>query len=212
MVAEPKKRPTPATGRSRAAFLAAALRSPLEVGTLLPSGVALARRLAAVVPHAAAAQRPPVVVELGAGTGAVTAEIARRAGSEITLIAIEKDAEMAEQLRSRGVGATVVTADALTLPEILADHGLERADAIVSVLPFTLLAPARQRELLGVIRGALRPDGVFTAAAYSAGYWTPTARRFRGELQRGFHEVVPTRSMWGNLPPAMSYICRQPVS
>lgn len=206
MVAEPKKRPD--TGRS--AFLAAALRSPREVGTLLPSGVALARRLAAVVPRGAAGQRRPVVVELGAGTGAVTVEIARRAGPDITLIAVERDAGMAEQLRSRGLGAHVVTADALTLPEILAEHGVERADAVVSVLPFTLLPPARQRELLGVIREALRPDGVFTAAAYSAGYWTPTARRFRGELQRIFHEVVPTRSMWDNVPPAMSYICRRP--
>ncbi|MPZ65584.1 MAG: methyltransferase domain-containing protein [Pseudonocardiaceae bacterium] len=211
MVGEPRKRPGSDTGRSRAAFLAAALRSPLEVGTLLPSGRALARRLAAVVPREAAGQRRQVVVELGAGTGAVTVEIARRAGPGSTLIAIEKDAAMAEQLRSRGLGAEIVTADALTLPEILADHGLDRADAIVSVLPFTLLPPARQRELVEVIREALHPDGVFTAAAYSAGYWTPTARRFRDELQRSFHEVVPTRSIWDNVPPAMSYICRQPA-
>lgn len=211
MVGQPRKRLSSDTGRSRAAFLAAALRSPLEVGTLLPSGPALARRLAAVVPRDAPGHRRPVVVELGAGTGAVTVEIARRAGSGSTLIAIEKDAAMAEQLRSRGLRAEVVTADALALPDILADHGLERADAIVSVLPFTLLPPARQRELVEAIREALRPDGVFTAAAYSAGYPTPTARRFRGELQRSFHEVVPTRSMWDNLPPAMSYICRQPT-
>lgn len=210
MAAEPRKRPAPGTARSRAAFLAAALRSPREVGTLLPSGPALARRLAAVVPRDVVGRRQPVVVELGAGTGAVTAEIARRAASGTVLIAVEKDVGMADQLRSHRLGAHVVTADALTLPGILADNGIERADAIVSVLPFTLLPPGRQRELLGVIRGALRSDGVFTAAAYSAGYWTPTARRFRDELARGFHEVVPTRSMWENLPPAMSYICRQP--
>lgn len=210
MVAAPRKRPTAGTDRSRAAFLAAALRSPLEVGTLLPSGPALAQRLAAVVPRDAVGQRRPVVVELGAGTGAVTAEIARRAAPGTVLVAVEKDAGMADQLRSRNLGAHVVTADALALPEILADNGIERADAIVSVLPFTLLPAGRQRELLGAVRGALRSDGVFTAAAYSAAYWTPTARRFRDELARGFHEVVPTRSMWHNLPPAMSYICRQP--
>jgi phosphatidylethanolamine/phosphatidyl-N-methylethanolamine N-methyltransferase len=209
MVAEPRKRWIPDAERPRSAFLAAALRSPLEVGTLLPSGAALARRLAAVVPRGADER---VVVELGAGTGAVTAEIARRAGPGVRLIAIEKDAAMAQQLRDRALGAQVVTADALNLPGILADHGVERADAIISVLPWTLLSPARQRELLDVIRAALRPDGVFTAAAYSAGYWTPTARRFRTMLYRSFHEVVPTRSMWNNVPPAMSYICRQPVA
>lgn len=208
MVAEPRKRPSPDAGRSRGGFLAAALRSPREVGTLLPSGPALARRLAAVVPRGADER---IVVELGAGTGAVTAEIARQAGPGVRLIAIEKDAPMAEQLRERNLAAHVVTADALRLREILADHRVERADVIISVLPWTLLPHERQRELLDVIRAALRSDGVFTAAAYSAGYWTPTARRFRDELHRSFHEVVPTRSMWDNVPPAMSYICRQPI-
>lgn len=208
MVAEPRKRSNPDARRSRGEFLAAALRSPREVGTLLPSGPALARRLAAVVPRGADER---IVVELGAGTGAVTAEIARQAGPGVRLIAIERDGPMAQQLRERNLGAHVVAADALSLREILADQKLDRADVIISVLPWTLLPHARQRELLGVIRAALRPDGVFTAAAYAAGYWTPTARRFRGELHRSFHEVVPTRSMWSNVPPAMSYICRQPV-
>lgn len=209
MVAEPRKLSPPDADRSRGAFLAAALRSPREVGTLLPSGAALAHRLAAVVPRGAHEQ---VVVELGAGTGAVTAEIARRAGPGAQLIAIEQDAALAQQLRERNLGAHVVAADALSLPEILADQGVEGADAIISVLPWTLLPSGRQRQLLDVIHHALRPGGVFTAAAYSAGYWTPTARRFRAMLSRSFHEVVPTRSMWNNLPPAMTYICRQPVA
>ncbi|MQA14858.1 MAG: methyltransferase domain-containing protein [Pseudonocardiaceae bacterium] len=194
------------------AFLAAALRSPREVGTPVPSGPSLARRLAAVVPRGDVDGRRPVVVELGAGTGAVTGEIAKRVPPGSTLIAIERDAGMAQQLRARGLGADVVTADARTLHQILAERGLERADAIVSVLPWTLMTPGQQRELLAVLRDTLHPAGVFTAAAYSAGYPMPTARRFRGELERGFREVVPTRSMWDNLPPAMTYICRQPVT
>jgi phosphatidylethanolamine/phosphatidyl-N-methylethanolamine N-methyltransferase len=51
---------------------------------------------------------------------------------------------------------------------------------------------------------------VFTAAAYSLGYWTPAARRFRRELGRIFGEVLPTRTMWRHLPPAMTYVCRFP--
>ena len=126
------------------------------------------------------------------------------------MIAIEKDAELAEGLRSRQLGVQVVTADAATLPAILATHGVDRADVIVSVLPWTLFGPRQQRELLAVFAAALRADGVFTAAAYSLGYWTSAARRFRGELERTFGEVLPTRTMWRHVPPAMTYVCRRP--
>jgi phosphatidylethanolamine/phosphatidyl-N-methylethanolamine N-methyltransferase len=200
-----------ALGGGWGTFLAAAMRSPRDVGTLLPSGPELAQRLAAVIPGAGQAGRPPVVVEVGAGAGAVTAAIAREAEHGAVVIAVEKDSGLADWLRSRELGVRVVTADAATLPAILADHGVERADVIVSVLPWTLFGPQQQREFLTIFAAALATDGVFTAAAYSLSYWTPAARRFRLELGRVFSEVLPTRTMWRHLPPAMTYVCRRPV-
>ena len=197
-----------ALGGGWGTFLAAAMRSPRDVGTLLPSGPQLARRLAAVVPAAG----PAVVVELGAGAGAVTGAIVQQADSDAVVIAVEKDPELAERLRSRELGVRVVTADAATLPAILAMHGVDRADVIVSVLPWTLFSPQRQRQFLTIFAAALHIDGVFTAAAYSLSYPTPAARRFRRELERAFGEVLPTRTMWRHLPPAMTYVCRYPVS
>ena len=191
------------------AYLAAARRSPLEVGTVTASSRTLAKRLATVV--RCQGNGAQVVVEVGAGAGEVTEAIVERAAPGTTVIAIEKDPELAERLRARGLAADVVTADALTLPALLTQRGLVQVDVIVSVLPWTLLPPARQREFLDVFHRVLHPDGVFTAVAYSSGYWTPTARRFRAELHRRFHEVVPSRTTWRNLPPAMTYICRQPV-
>jgi phosphatidylethanolamine/phosphatidyl-N-methylethanolamine N-methyltransferase len=150
------------------------------------------------------------VVELGAGAGAVTAAIVAQAAEGTMVIAVEKDPELAERLRSRQLGVRVITADAVTLPAILAEHGAHYADVIVSVLPWTLFGPAQQRTLLRIFAGALRADGVFTAAAYSFSYWTPAARRFRHELGQVFGEVLPTRTMWRHLPPAMTYVCRGP--
>jgi phosphatidylethanolamine/phosphatidyl-N-methylethanolamine N-methyltransferase len=140
----------------------------------------------------------------------VTSAIAEQADQDAVVIAIEKDPRLAERLRSRQLGVRVVTADAATLPAILAAHGVERADVIVSVLPWTLFGPQQQREFLTTFAAALQPDGVFTAAAYSMGYWTPAARRFRRELERTFGEVLPTRTLWRHLPPAMTYVCRRP--
>ncbi len=199
-----------ARGGGWGTFLAAAIRSPRDVGTLLPSGPELARRLAAVVPRVGPPGRPAVVVEVGAGAGAVTGAIAEQAAQDAMVIAIEKDAGLAEGLRSRQLGVQVVTADAATLPAILAAHGVDRADVIVSVLPWTLFGPQQQREFLTIFAAALQADGVFTAAAYSLGYWTSAARRFRCELERTFGEVLPTRTIWRHLPPAMTYVCRRP--
>lgn len=187
------------------------MRSPRDVGTLLPSGPELARRLAAVVPRTAAHGRPMVVVELGAGDGAVTQAIAEQAGPAAVVIAVEKDPALADRLRARNLGVRVVTADAGTLPAILAEQGVPRADVIVSVLPWTLFGPQRQREFLRTFSAALDSEGVFTAAAYSSAYWTPAARRFRDELDRTFGEVLPTRTMWRHVPPAMTYVCRRPI-
>jgi phosphatidylethanolamine/phosphatidyl-N-methylethanolamine N-methyltransferase len=200
-----------ALGGGWGTFLAAAARSPRDVGTLLPSGPELAQRLAAVVAGAGRPGRPPVVVEIGAGGGAVTTAIVRAADPDAVVIAVEKDPGLADRLRSRQLGVRVVTADAATLPAILADHGVDCADVIVSVLPWSLFGPRQQREFLTIFAGALHPDGVFTAAAYSAGYWTAAARRFRIELERTFGEVLPTRTLWRHLPPAMTYVCRRPV-
>lgn len=178
---------------------------------MLPSGPELARRLASVVPRSDPTGRPTVVVELGAGDGAVTTAIAEQAGPEAVVIAVERDPELAERLRRRALGVRVVTADAGILPAILAEHGLQQADVIISVLPWTLFGLQQQRDFLALFAAALRADGVFTAAAYSAGNWMPTARRFRGELERTFGEVLPTRTIWRHVPPAMTYVCRQPI-
>jgi phosphatidylethanolamine/phosphatidyl-N-methylethanolamine N-methyltransferase len=214
MASHPASRPQDTVHRTLGGgwgtFLAAAMRSPRDVGTLLPSGPELARRLASVVPRTGPAQRPAVVVELGAGAGAVTGAIAEQVDQNAVVIAVEKDPGLAERLRSRELGVRVVTADAATLPAILAAHGVDRADVIVSVLPWTLFGPRQQREFLSTFAAALQTDGVFTAAAYSLGYWTPAARRFRRELERAFGEVLPTRTMWRHLPPAMTYVCRRP--
>jgi phosphatidylethanolamine/phosphatidyl-N-methylethanolamine N-methyltransferase len=198
-------------GSGRGTFLAAAVRSPRAVGTLLPSGPELARRLVAVVPRTNPGARPAVVVELGAGTGAVTRAIAERAGPGAVVIAVERDPELAERLRERALGVRVVTADAATLPAILNEQGVHRADVIVSVLPWTLFDSRQQRDFLTIFAASLRADGVFTAAAYSSGYWMPGARRFREQLEQTFGEVLPTRTMWRHVPPAMTYVCRHPV-
>lgn len=196
--------------RRVASFASAGWRSPRSVGTILPSGPALARRLAAVIPPTGHVSAAPVVVEVGAGTGELTPTIVARAGENARVIAVERDPDLAGILRDRGLGVDVIAADAGTLPELLAERGLPGVDAVISALPWALLSPPEQRRMLEVFHDSLHPTGVFTTLAYSCGLWMPSAINFRKAMSALFDEVLPTRTVWFNAPPAMTYVCRRP--
>jgi hypothetical protein len=51
---------------------------------------------------------------------------------------------------------------------------------------------------------------VFTTFAYLNTVIQPNSRRFLALLRETFDEVLPTRAIWGNYPPALTYVCRRP--
>ena len=185
-------------------FTSAALRKPGTVGAIAPSSPRLARRMADVVPG----QGHPTVVELGPGTGAVTRVIAAALAGRGTQLALEVDRDMVTHLRRVFPHVQSHHADAAELAEILLTSGLGKVDAVVSGLPWTLFSSERQRSMLGAIAAALVPGGVFTTFTYRHSLAIPSARRFRELLEDTFAEVSQTRTIWANLPPAITYVCR----
>ena len=73
-------------------FLAEFLRSPRAIGSVVPSSPSLGRILA----DAIADVTPGVIVELGAGTGPVTRQLATRF-PDAHLIALEPNPRLAER-------------------------------------------------------------------------------------------------------------------
>ncbi|MCY1138095.1 methyltransferase domain-containing protein [Actinoplanes sp. Pm04-4] len=185
-------------------FLTEFLRSPLTVGAVAPSGSALARVATAPVPRAS----DVVVVELGPGTGAFTAAIQQRLAGRGRHVVLEINERFAEQLSRRFPSVEAVVADAADIGTVLS----ERADVIVSGLPWAAFAPGRQRDVLAAATEVLRPDGVFTTFAYVHARWAPPARRLHRSLESRFDEVVTGRTVWANLPPALVYSCRRPAA
>ena len=188
-------------------FLRAFLRNPATTGAIAPSSERLARVLASVVPVSGT----PTVVELGPGTGAVSAVIARRLPPGARHLAIELDPAMVAHLRRAHPDLEVVPGDARRLPALLAEHGVQRADAVVCGLPWALFDDATQAQVLDGISTAIGPTGAFTTFAYLQGMALPAARRFRATLRRTFEEVQVTATVWRNLPPAFVYVCRRPA-
>ncbi len=198
----------PQQGRrgARRAFLAAALRKPGQFGALAPSSPSLAAVIASVVPTAGT----PVVVELGPGTGAMTTAIEARLAPDARHVAIELDPRMVGFLRQAHPGLEVVEGDAVKLQTLLAERGIEHADAVLSGLPWALFDDVTQVSILGQVAAVIGPDGVFATFAYRHGMALSAARRFRRMLHATFAEVTLTPTVWRNMPPAFVYVCRHP--
>jgi len=187
-------------------FLGQWIRSPGTVGAVAPSSRRLAEAVASPIPH----RGDPVIVELGPGTGAFTAEIQRRLGGRGHHLAVEINPKLAEFLAARNPGVDVVVDDAARLPQLLRERGLPQADAIVSGLPWAAFSEETQARLLGAVTEIMGPHTAFTTFAYSFAKRLPPARRFRRRLVDTFEEVVTGRTVWGNVPPAFVYHARRP--
>lgn len=196
-------------------FMRRALREPGLVGAVAPSSPALARHMAAVVPRAplpGGEDRAPVVVEIGPGTGALSPAIAARLPEGARHVAVEVDAGMVQHLRSRQPELEVLHGDAAELRALLADIGIGTVDAVISGLPWSIFSAQLQRAVLGQVSEVLAPSGGFATFGYVHAMGLGPARRFRSQLDGFFDEVVTSRTVWRNLPPARIYFCRRPLT
>jgi phosphatidylethanolamine/phosphatidyl-N-methylethanolamine N-methyltransferase len=191
---------------ARRAFLAAVLRRPATMGAIAPSSPRLGAVLASVVPRTG----QPVVVELGPGTGAVSAVIAGKLPPGARHLAVELDPDMVSYLHRTRPELEVVQGNAAQLGALLAERGITSVDAVVCGLPWALFDDATQTALLGEISRVIGGRGAFTTFAYLHGMTLGAARRFRGRLRDTFDEVLVSATVWRNLPPAFVYACRRP--
>jgi phosphatidylethanolamine/phosphatidyl-N-methylethanolamine N-methyltransferase len=116
-------------------FMLVAVARPSTVGAIMPSS----RHLAAAM--ARAAQGAARLVELGAGTGAITAAL-REQHPGVPTLAVELDRRLADQLQERFPGISVCAAPAHAVLAALPDSAAPVA--LVSSIPFRSL-PLRLR-------------------------------------------------------------------
>jgi phosphatidylethanolamine/phosphatidyl-N-methylethanolamine N-methyltransferase len=189
-----------------AVFLAQWLRTPGQIGAIAPSSSRLAHAISTAIPE----HGDPVVVELGAGTGPFTTEIQRRLAGRGRHVAVEVNPTLAQLLRDRFTQTEVIEGDARLLPSLLDERGLRHADVVISSLPWTIFEPAAQDLLLQAVLDVLAPHSVFSTFAYLHAAPMPGARRFRELSARHFEEVISSRTVWRNLPPAFVLHARRP--
>lgn len=177
-------------------FLRAWVRAPLVTAAMLPSGRALSRAMAEAIDLTL----PGVIVELGPGTGAVTAALIDRGVSPERLILIEFLSEFCEVLRRRYPTTRVITGDAFAAPDILRSLNAMPLAGVVSCLPLYGKKPERRERLLNELL-RLGPKGMpFIQATNFA----------RSPIPFDAGKIAGTRSprIWFNLLPALIWTYR----
>ena len=113
------------------------MRDPVHTAAIAPSSPALAEAMAAAVPSVGR----PTVVELGPGTGAITAAIRRRLGGRGRHLAIERQPRWASLLQQRFPDVDVVHGDVADLPAILTPLLLTLLTGVIGFIILALFLP-----------------------------------------------------------------------
>ncbi len=153
----------------RLQFLRSYLRQPGVVGSISPSSLALASALCDPFRQS---DQPACVLEVGAGTGAVTRHLGRILGDSDTLDICEVKHDFVEALRKDVLShrnfvpaVTSGRVQLLRVPVQEIEHK-DRYDFVISGLPFTAFKLQEVLDVFRVVRRLLKPGGVFSYFEY----------------------------------------------
>ncbi len=177
-------------------FLTCWLRSPKTVGAIAPSGPALSRTMAAAVDPSV--EGP--IVELGPGTGPVTAALLERGIDPARLVLVEYDDAFCKTLRGKYPGVKVVQGDAFALDVTLRGYASAPLSAVVSSLPLLNFAAEQRQKLVEAAMKMLRPRAPFIQFTYGANSPLP--------VESHLYETSASKRIWRNLPPARVWTYR----
>lgn len=170
------------------------LKAPGLVGAVAPSSVFLAKALCGC---ARGAQH---LIELGAGTGAVT-QYLREEFPRVTLVMVEQDAPMAAALRRR-FRTCIVVANAIEDRKDLFE-GIPDRSVTVSSLPFRSLPATVAAKVIGLLRDFLLASPKRRLVQYTYGQRVPFDSPHRALFWK--RQMLILR----NLPPAWVWTLQQ---
>jgi len=169
------------------------VRQPMQVGALSPSSRHLASSLVEGI-------RPGSrVIELGAGTGAITRAILDAGVHSSDLTLVEKNEEFANLLEQHFPDTNVVRANAISLRHYLCPE-FEPVDVVVSGLPLLLFRERTKLRLLSQIFRSVHEGGCLYQFTY--GLWCPISH---STLRCLGLEASRTDFTIRNFPPAFTY-------
>lgn len=170
------------------------LASPKSVGSIIPTSQVTIDALLAPVDWTTCR----TFVEYGPGTGVFTRSILARARPDLRLIAIDTNPVFIDYLRETmpDPRLSAVHGSAGDVQAILADHGRDAADFILSGLPFSTLPDGVGDHIVAATHGALAPGGAFLVYQYSLFVLPMLEAHFaKIDVEREWRCIPPARLM-----------------
>jgi phospholipid N-methyltransferase len=171
-------------------------KHPRMLGSIIPSSRFLIRDLLRQIDW----RRARVVVEYGPGVGNITAEVLRRLRSDGRMIVFETNDDFVQFLRASipDRRLTVVHGSAADVGRVLEEMGLQKADYVISGIPFSTMPDGVGEAIVRATRESLRPGGRFLVYQFSR----EVLRFLKGEFREIREAFEPL-----NILPARLYYC-----
>jgi phospholipid N-methyltransferase len=172
-------------------FLRGFLKHPVMVGSIIPSSRVLIEKMLRPVDW----ENTKLFVEYGPGVGTFTRPILELLGEDAKLLTIDTNPDFTKYLKESidDERLVTVTGSAADVERILADRGFDKADYVLSGLPFSTLPPGVGDAIAEATAKVIRPGGAFLVYQFSPKVRDFIAPHFE-RLDRGFE--------WVNVPPA----------
>jgi phospholipid N-methyltransferase len=180
-----------------ALFFKGFIKHPAMVGSVIPSSRTMVDHVLGPVDWASV----KLFVEYGPGVGTFTQPILDRLGSDAELIAIDTNSDFIDHLRHEIADPRLklVRGSAADVRRIVADLGHDKADYVLSGLPFSTLPDGVGDRIAAETAAVLKPGGAFLIYQFSAKVADYIAPYFT-RIERGFE--------WLNIPPMRLFWAR----
>ncbi len=180
---------------SKNKFITEVLKSGGTIGALSPSSSFLAEKMLKPI-HFNDAK---CIVEFGPGTGVFTIKLLEKMSPDSKLLAFEINPAFQEELKTITDSRLIIINDsAEKIDHYLTLHQLEKADYIVSSLPFAMIPDGVVDAILKNAFEVLSPKGKFIQFQYSLNALSKL---------KTIYSKVKINFTFLNLPPAFVFIC-----
>ncbi|MHB8336097.1 MAG: class I SAM-dependent methyltransferase [Ignavibacteriaceae bacterium] len=187
-------------------FLNQSVRNFKEIGSIAPDSPTCINSLVNPIPFDSA----ELILEYGAGSGAVTSEILKRKEPESTFISFEKNKIFYNLLQKnvKGKNVFIVNEDVFNSRNILLlRFGLQggSVDCIISTLPWSSL---KFEELLRKeVLPLLKEGGIFIQYMHTLSVLKGIMLR---PILKKYFNQINLKFVFFNIPPALIYTCQAP--
>lgn len=179
-------------------FFRVMLKNPRSVSALAPSS----RKLALAMTRGLDISENDVVMELGPGTGALTAQIKNILPCSKAYLGIELEQKFVLLLQSRFPDLQFVQDTVAHAYQVHQESGKPPVKVIISGLAMSTLPGHIQESFIDNLDRLVPPGSMFRMFQYVHAYHLPSAIRFRRRMAELFDEYHRSRVVMKNIPPA----------